>query len=368
MAIDHLRVLLLADSHLGVDLPTRTRVERRRRGDDFLANYAAALAPALRGEVDVVVHGGDMFDRPRVPSSLVYQALEPLAAVAARGFPVFIVPGNHERSILPHNHLAAHDGVHVFHRPRTVVVEVRGHRIAFSGFPFERRDVRTRFTALLEDSGWQQAGADVRLLCIHHCVEGATVGPADYTFRSAADVIRVRDVPAAFAAVLSGHIHRHQVLTRDLQGRSLATPVLYPGSIERTSFAEAGEAKGFMVLHLPLDGSRDDLRWEFRPLPARPMLERPLAAAGLSAAQFETAVHTIVSTAPADAVLTIRVTGSPLSYLSMARLRALAPVTMNVELRWVDRVHAVSRATSLPRSRRGRGQSAADTGNLTLDL
>ncbi len=55
-----LRVLLLADTHLGFDLPWKPRVERRRRGPDFFANYRRALAPARRGEVDLVVHGGDV--------------------------------------------------------------------------------------------------------------------------------------------------------------------------------------------------------------------------------------------------------------------------------------------------------------------
>ena len=73
-----IRILLLADSHLGIDTPLQVRVARRRRGDDFLANYRLALAPALAGDVDIVVHGGDVFDRPRVPASLAYQALQPL--------------------------------------------------------------------------------------------------------------------------------------------------------------------------------------------------------------------------------------------------------------------------------------------------
>ena len=32
-----------------VDLPQRPRVERRRRGPDFFANFERALAPALAG-------------------------------------------------------------------------------------------------------------------------------------------------------------------------------------------------------------------------------------------------------------------------------------------------------------------------------
>ena len=124
------RILLLADSHLGFDLPQRPRVERRRRGHDFLANYARALAPALAGEVDVVIHAGDVFDRSSVAPALAYQAFEPLRRIADMGIPVLIVPGNHERSRLPHLRFAQHRELHVFAEPRTVVLDVRGLRIA----------------------------------------------------------------------------------------------------------------------------------------------------------------------------------------------------------------------------------------------
>ena len=84
-----IRILLLADTHLGFDLPFHSRVERRRRGHDFFANTARALEPALRGEVDLVVHGGDLFYRTRVPPALVELALAPLLRVAEAGCPSF---------------------------------------------------------------------------------------------------------------------------------------------------------------------------------------------------------------------------------------------------------------------------------------
>jgi len=213
-----IRILLLADSHLGFDLPVRPRTGRRRRGHDFLANYSTALAPAVAGEVDLVVHAGDVFDRPSVVPTIAYQAYQPLRAVAER-VPVFIVPGNHERSRLPHARFAAHPNVHVFDRPCSFTVQVRGVGISLSGFPYERRDVRTRFPLLLEQTDWRREQAAVRLLCIHHCVEGATVGPGDFMFTTATDVIRTCDIPSHWAAVFSGHIHRHQVF-----GSSVSAP------------------------------------------------------------------------------------------------------------------------------------------------
>ena len=328
------RVLLLADSHLGFDLPIR-RIGRRRRGYDFIANYESALQPALDGEVDLVVHGGDVFDRSEPVASTAHYAYTPLVRVAERGVPVFIVPGNHERSRLPHRRFIAHPNIHIFDRPRTFVAGVRGTAIGLSGFPYERRDVRTQFAHLLEQTEWRAHRADHHLLCVHHCVEGAMVGPADFTFTTASDVIRAHDVPPAFTAVFSGHIHRHQVLTTDLRRRPVAVPVMYPGSIERTSFAELAEPKGFMIVQL---GARArDVRWQFRPLPARPMIQHSLTADGQTERTFESSIHAIIAAAPRDAVVSIRIDGTLTDAqwrtLAAARLRAVTPATMNVEIR-----------------------------------
>ena len=340
---ERIRILFIADTHLGYDLPVRTRIERRRRGHDFLANYATALQPALDGEVDLVVHGGDVFNRSRVPTSVAWQAFAPLARIADRGIPVFVVPGNHERGRIPQIRFAQHTRIHLFDRPRTFVAEVRGKRVAVAGFPSERTNVRTKFVDLVAGTGWTAVSADARLLCLHQCVEGATVGPANFTFSTAPDVIRARDIPAGFSAILSGHIHRHQVLTRDLRGASIAAPVLYPGSIERTSIAEADEEKGFMTVDVVCEdgvGSASRIEWRFHGLPARPIVRREIAMDSIGDGSLEAAVRTIIAESPADSVLTIRVAGSlsptATRALSAANIRRLAPPTMNVELRLED--------------------------------
>lgn len=345
-----IRILLLADTHLGFDLPVNPRINRRRRGQDFLANYAAALQPALSGEVDLVVHGGDVFNRSRPPSSVVWQAFEPLTRAADRGVPVYVVPGNHERGRIPHLRFAQHPGIHVFDRPRTFVVEVRGIRVAIAGFPSERDDVRRRFADLVAAAGCSEVSAEVRLLCLHQCVEGATVGPANYTFTTAADVIRASDIPPAYAAVLCGHIHRHQVLTTDLRGRTLGAPVLYPGSIERTSVAEADEEKGFMIVELACHDDGVHAAWTFNRLPARPLVRHDLDLEGLDAERVESSLRLIVAGAPVDAVVTVRVSGaitdSVSQVLSASFLRALTPPTMNLDLRLAEGYDRPSRPTA----------------------
>jgi len=40
-----IRILLMADTHLGFDLPFRPRIKRRRRGPDFFANFEPVFYP-----------------------------------------------------------------------------------------------------------------------------------------------------------------------------------------------------------------------------------------------------------------------------------------------------------------------------------
>lgn len=333
-----LRLLLLGDTHIGFDQPVRPRVARRRRGDDFQAAFERALQPALRGEVDLVVHGGDLFHRRHVPDALVRQAFAPLRRVADTGVPVFLVPGNHERARMPESLWSYHPNLHIFHAPTTFVVERRGVRVALSGFPYCRR-VRERFEERVAQTRRDGPPADVHLLCIHHCVEGATVGPQNFTFRHGKDVIRGAELSRdlGVCAVLSGHIHRHQVLERDLQGRPLGVPVLYAGSVDRTSVAEVDEVKGYLLVTLaPAPNGGRVTGWRFVPLPTRPMIRHDLDVSELSRAALVQRLRTLVAHAPHDAVLELRVQGEPRGAardcLSAGFLRRLAPPTMNVRV------------------------------------
>jgi len=333
-----IKVLLLADTHLGFDLPSRPRVEKRRRGPDFFANTRLALEPALRGRVDIVVHGGDLLYRSRVPAWLVERALEPLLEVADNGVPVVLVPGNHERSALPYPLLASHTNLHVLDRPRTVELEIDGLRLAAGGFPCERDNVRDRFPALVRECGVLGVRADIRLLCLHQTVEGSRV--KGHTFRSGDDIVRGRDIPYGLAAVLCGHIHRSQVLTRDLAVTRLAAPVLYPGSVERTSLAEREEPKGYLILELGADSENGGRLegWEFRELPARPMYALTIDATDLGPEALEERIRDELGRHPVDAVVHLRIEGELAAtsgeVIRAANIRGLHPETMTVALRF----------------------------------
>jgi DNA repair exonuclease SbcCD nuclease subunit len=336
-----IRILLIADTHLGFDLPFRPRVQRRRRGPDFFDNYERALRPALEREVDLVIHGGDVFFRSRIPTALVEMAMNPLIRVAEGGVPVYIVPGNHERSRIPLQLWTTHPKIHIFDRPRTFLSIVGDTSIALSGFPFTRR-IRNGFHELVEQTGHRDIRADLHLLCMHQVVEGAQVGTVNYTFRSGPDTIRGKDIPGTFAAALAGHIHRGQILTHDLQNLPLAAPVVYPGSIERTSFAERNEEKGYVIVQFDHSTALSKpYEISFVPLPTRPMVMIAFEADRLSAGDVEGWLRERFSELDPDAVVQIKPLGSVsdqvLRILSAPNLRSLAPPSMNVSLAFASR-------------------------------
>jgi exonuclease SbcD len=332
-----IRLLFLSDTHLGFDYPFNPRVERVRRGPDFFANFERALAPALDARVDAVVHGGDMFFRSKIPRELVGLAFAPLLKAARAGVPVFVVPGNHERSRIPQGLLETHPNIHIFNQPRTYNLELPGGSLALGGFPYAK-GVQQGFKALVRQTGLLDSRAGVRVLCMHHCFEGARVGPVGYTFRGAPDVVGAADLPPGLACVLSRHIHRQQVIGCNLLGQKLPYPVIYSGSIERTAFAEKNEVKGYMLLGLHGRGRRAGTLagLEFVPLPARPMLTLELAKADLSAGDGAARLKRRLAALPGNAVVQLRISGPNRAglpaWLSAAGLRTLAPKDMALEL------------------------------------
>lgn len=333
-----LRVLLLADTHLGFDTPRKPRVDIPRRGADFWACQAAALEPAFAGRVDLVIHGGDLLFRSKVPARLVSEALAPYLALARAGLPVLIVPGNHERAWIPHSLFDSHPRLHICNTARTVVFEGAWGRAAVTGIPY-RREIREDLPGLLEHAGWGREGADLRLLCLHQAVEGAVVGPGHFMFRRGPDVVPTAGIPADADAVLCGHIHRFQVLEHDLTGRPLPCPVIYPGSVERTSFAEVDEEKVALVLEFGVAGpdpagprahSRHGAPWITKvPLPARPMQARSLVPAGLDPDGLEQALDRLCDGLAPDTVLGLYLKGEVPAelepQLTMAALRRRLP-------------------------------------------
>jgi exonuclease SbcD len=340
-----INILFFADSHLGIDHPLKPKVDKPRRGHDFFRNYAHILQVAVNENVDMVLHGGDVFNTPRIHAAIVDMAYDRLLAVADNGIPIVIVPGNHERGKLPPSLFLQHENIHVFQQPETFPFDIRGVPITISGFPYYYGDVRNAFPELKDDLRPYRAKNGINLWLFHHAVEGCKV--ANFTFRGREDTIRLTDMDGDYHAYLSGHIHRQQVLWTGHEVNGGKVPMLYPGSIERTSAMEMAEEKGYYMLHFELNDEGWKLaEMDFRVLQTRPMKTLELGEREYDADQIKAELLHFALNLDPQTIVRIRGQHEPsLALLSAALLKAIFPPTCHVSVSGFARRPRKSRKT-----------------------
>jgi len=244
-----MRILHLTDTHLGVRRRVLGGPRNWSRADDHEQAMRSALQPALRGEVDAVIHSGDVFDRSRPPQAAIGVA-DALLRQVARCVPTYVIPGNHDRHGVCRTLPVGAPGLTVCDRPTRVVLG----DVAIAMVPYRRTPESWRIAAQ------NAVGHGADWLVAHQAFDGQNV--PGLTFRSGVqrDTLRGADVPRGITHILCGHIHPRQRIVTD------GITVVTPGSTERTSFSEAQQTKGYAIW----DSDRPT-PWAFHDLDARPM-------------------------------------------------------------------------------------------------
>jgi len=319
-----IKIIFLADSHLGFDFKLRPKKEIRRRGPDFFTNFDKIIEYAKQVKADLIIHGGDLFYRTRVPEPIIDLVYERIFKVANYGIPVVIVPGNHESSRLPVSLFMQHPNIFYFSKLQVFKFNLQGISLDIAGFPCVRDDIRNKFPEIVRELNKMHTQNNVKLLCMHQTVEGAVVGPSDYTFKFGKDVIPIKDIPSNYNAILSGHIHRSQVLWAN------QIPVIYPGSIERTAFAEKDEKKGFYEITF---NQSADMKYQFIELATRPMIDIELNKEIYDQNQVEKDILFQINDFPKDSIIRLKMKYPVnLPLLTAKLLDSIIPQTMNYQV------------------------------------
>jgi len=214
--------------------------------------------------------------------------------------------------------------------------------IGLSGFPNIRNNSGNRFINAVAQTDWQSCKADVRLLCLHQTFQGATIGPQNYEFKSGPDVIPLNVIPYGFSAILTGHIHRYQVLNDPVNNRNASCPVIYAGSTDRTSFAEKDDPKGFVLIDIitPTDRKKNPVTWKFVPLQTRPMYYLNIDVEGRTKTEIINQIQTKLIGYSTDGIVKITLISShnhPCPHISANQIRSITPSTMNIKTVFKDR-------------------------------
>ncbi|HJN72645.1 MAG TPA: metallophosphoesterase [Myxococcota bacterium] len=229
-----MKILHLTDTHLGNHLRVKGAPEGWTRGLDHEAALARALEPAMREEVDLVIHTGDVFNRSR-PDPDAMRGAARLLSRAAKRVPIALIAGNHDRGGIVKSLPFRAPNLWVCDRPQRL--EIAG--VALALVPYQRRAERWKRASRIA------CGKGVDLLVTHQAFEGAIV--PGLVFRDEPDTIRERHLPGGVRHILCGHIHPRQVTP---VGEAL---VVQPGATERTLFSEANEPKGTVIWDLGRD-------------------------------------------------------------------------------------------------------------------
>jgi exonuclease SbcD len=299
-----IRIIFLSDTHLGEDFPVR-KSTKPKRGQDYFDNFQKVLDFAVEEQADMVLHGGDLFFRAKIPEAIVNKVYKMIYDFSKTNIPFVIVPGNHERSRFPRSPLLNQPGIYVFNYPRKFDFDVLGVDISVSGFPYLYDNIRDNFISVISEIENDSKSSDIRFLLNHHAVEGCTCGPGNYTFRHNEDVIQKKDIPEFYDAVLCGHIHRQQVLFKKTGKKEI--PIIYCGSTEKTSFAEFDETKGFYEI-LINEKTKKIEKYNFIKLPSRPQLNVEISGKFETSLDIENFISEELETVKEGTLVRIRVT------------------------------------------------------------
>ncbi|NHK30504.1 MAG: hypothetical protein FK730_04090 [Asgard group archaeon] len=248
-----MRCLAIADTHLGYQAGKTTEA-RQFIFDGMFKVFENILEIARELKVDYVLHGGDIFNRSKPPKKTVARAYKIIENLLKDDIGFIVAPGNHERSKLPNTLLQYHPKCHTFSKLEVINLDDQYKLI---GFPYTA-DAANLIMPKLENMSTQYKNNSLIVLC-HQLFDGAEFGPRKFTFGLTHGAIDPLKIPLNFDLVVTGHIHRAQSLQKGL--------IVYPGSTERTSFVEAIEPKGYLLLEI-LD---DALEVSFNEIKSIPM-------------------------------------------------------------------------------------------------
>ncbi|MBF2034433.1 MAG: exonuclease SbcCD subunit D [Leptolyngbyaceae cyanobacterium T60_A2020_046] len=281
-------ILHLSDIHMGSgfchgrlnpDTGLNTRLE------DFVTTLSRCIDRAVETPADLVLFGGDAFP-DATPPPLVQQAFaSQFRRLADAGIPTVLLVGNHDQhaqgqggaSLCIYRTLGV-TGVVVGDRLETHCIQTQGGPVQVVTLPWLTPSM---LMTRPETEGLSMAEVNDRLLDRLRLALEAEVRRLDpaipaillghlmtdtacYGAERFLAVGKGFAVPMALLArscfdyVALGHVHRHQVLCTQ-------PPVVYPGSLERVDFSEAGEPKGYVWAEV----SRGSAVVEFCPLPVR---------------------------------------------------------------------------------------------------
>jgi exonuclease SbcD len=293
-----LTILHFADAH--IDMANYGRHDPisglPQRVQDFLKSLDTIVNTAIAEKVDLVLFAGDAYKDRNPAPTFQREWGQRVMRLSRVGIPTLLLVGNHDTSpTLGRAHTL--DPFNTLEVPNVLVLDrpvflgppkLWGLPLQVIALPWISRSgllasqetssidpetaneaIEDRLTTIVHNS-LDEADPNLPVvLTAHASVQGAVYG-GERTVMLGSDLVLpgslVRDPRLDYVAL--GHIHKSQNLNENAH-----PPVIYPGSIERVDFGEAGDDKFFVIAHV--EHGHTEVEWR-KLKDIRPFVDRSL--------------------------------------------------------------------------------------------
>lgn len=278
------RIIHTADFHLGVTFRhiIGSQVTEKRR-EDFNKNIKYIVDTAIKRKVDLFLISGDVFHRSDPSPRDFVEFAKYVGKLAEAGIHVVVIAGNHDKPKIAGAQNPLQGLIEArapfFHYIQTlpkrpVILNVKNTRIGIVPIPY----IDPRLVKMMPAVGYEEfikekigelkdnpvlKDTDYNILMAHLMLSGAEVTDIFPGYMEEPRVGRKCLYEDFFDYIALGHVHKPQKVSKN---------IYYPGSIERTSFAEEKEEKAFLYIEL----SPSETSIEFLPLSCRPMVSQKI--------------------------------------------------------------------------------------------
>ncbi len=260
-----MKILFLSDTHIG-----RKNFKVKEREEDFKKVFSKIIDDAVNKKVDIVIHGGDLFDTG-VPSinNFIF-VVKQLKKLKKENIPFIIVAGNHDigvegsfLKILDYLKLA-------YHITDKKYYSVKNNKHIFNGEVFNNLFVcglygrQSGLNEMFENLVIKKPRDKKCVFVFHHIISD---------IKPVFGAIKTSQLPKNCDLYLSGHWHSHFETTYDNK------PLIYSGSTEYWNFKEMknGKPKGYYIISID-----EEIKYSFVPVETRDIIIKIIDCNGLS--------------------------------------------------------------------------------------
>ncbi len=264
-----MKILHVSDTHLGYSAYRKATEDGiNQREMDIYNAFEQFVNYAIKTKPDLIIHAGDLFDSVRPNNRAITFSIKQLIRLSKEKIPIVIIAGNHEHPKLREtghifqifDHI---ENVYPVYNAKYETLGFKKDKILIHAIPQcnSKKEFDEELKKLKPNKDF-----DYNIFVTH----GAITGIKEFSMNEFNELIISKNaLKKDFNYVALGHYHKYT---------KIAENVFYSGSIERLSFSDANEKKGFIELEV----SKGKLNHNFVEIKTRPMIDaKPIKCSNL---------------------------------------------------------------------------------------